>query len=297
MDQGFDDFFGFTDARHAWEKQPKELWDGRSLKPSQGWANDLFTDRAIDFLKRKKAVPFFLYVPYTDPHFNVEAPPEAVSKLEGKFPQPIANTHYAAMIEQLDRNIGRLLKTLDELKLTENTIVVFCSDHGATFEGGNRGASNFHDSNRPFRGQKRTLWEGGIRVPGIVRWPGQVPAGTVSNELVHNADVLPTLLAAAGAEPKSEWKIDGRNLLTTWEGKTKAPDRTLFWEWRSEGNLQLAAMKGDFKLVVTGNNRPELFDVVKDPAERRNIAAQFPRVAQSLNQELQGWIATERKSD
>src|SRR5262249_58764786 len=123
----------------------------------------------------------------------------------GKFKEkddrePVRAT-YAAMITRLDREVGRILTALDSLKLADNTLVVFSSDHGATFEVRNRGASAYHDSNFPFRGQKRTLWEGGIRVPGVVRWPGQVPAGQVSSEIVHMTDLLPTFLAAAGAKP------------------------------------------------------------------------------------------------
>ena len=304
MDQGFDEFFGFTDAKHAWEKHPNELWEGRELKPFEGWANDRFAERSVDFIKRRKAAPFFLYLAFTDPHFDVEAPPEEFRKYEKAFARPV-DAHYAAMVSRLDRNVGVVLKALDDLALSENTLVVFVSDHGATFEAGNKGSSVFHDSNRPFRGQKRTLWEGGIRVPAVVRWPGRVPSGVVSNSNMHNIDVFPTLLAAASpAGPKAPAplgstapKVDGRDMLGVWEGKAKAPDRTLFWEWRSEGTLQIAAMQGDLKLVRTGGNPPELFNVANDPAERRNIAALHPKNVKDLDGELRAWLATERKTD
>src|SRR5439155_10779310 len=136
------------------------------------------------------------------------------------------NAHYAAMVTRLDKEVGRLMKLLDDLGIADNTIILFTSDHGATFEAGNMGASYFHDSNRPFRGQKRTLWQGGIRVPGVVRWPGRVPAGKVSPEIVHMIDLLPTFLRAAAAEPKAEWQVDGRDLLAVWRGKEPAPERT-----------------------------------------------------------------------
>jgi arylsulfatase A-like enzyme len=298
MDQGFDEFFGFTDARHAWEQFPKELWHGRELKPVTGYANDMFTDRAIDFLERKKDAPFFLYLPYIATHFHIEAPDDEVALHRGKFPEadpsnPL-NATYAAMVTRLDKNVGRVLAALERLGLAENTIVIFSSDHGATFESGNKGVSNFHDSNRPFRGQKRTLWEGGIRVPGVVRWPGHVPSGVVTHGLVHNTDILPTLLAAAGSSPDPAWKVDGVNLLPAWTGASGYPERTLFWEWRSEGFDQLAAMRGDLKLVITGATRPELFDVEADPAERRSLAAQHPEAAKSLESSLKAWLATER---
>jgi arylsulfatase A-like enzyme len=300
MDQGFDEFFGFTDAVHAWEKFPKELWDGRERKPVSGHSDDLFTDRAIDFLGRHKGgpAPFFLYVPYINSHFNIEAPADEVALHRGKFPEkdpskPL-NATYAAMVTRLDKNVGRLLDALDGLGLSANTLVIFTSDHGATFERGNLGTSNFHDSNRPFRGQKRTLWEGGVRVPAVVCWPGRVPSGAVSREVVHMTDLFPTVLAAAGAKPDQAWKVDGVDLLPVWEGRSPAPERTLFWEWRSEGSNQLAAMRGALKLVVTNGGRPELFDVEADPGERRNAVAEHPELSERLQAELKAWLATER---
>jgi arylsulfatase A-like enzyme len=297
LDRGFDEFMGFTDAVHAWEQYPKELWFGREKKPVQGYANTLFTDRALDFLRRNKDRPFFLYLPYIATHFHIQAHAEDVAEHLGKFkerdPKDPANATYAAMVTRLDKEIGRVLEAVSGLGLSSDTLIVFSSDHGATFEKGNKGASAYHDSNRPFRGQKRTLWEGGIRVPGVVSWPGRVPAGEVSSSIVHMTDVFPTFLAAVGAEPDAAWKVDGCNLLSVWQGKAKAPERTLFWEWRTEGSRQLAAMRGDLKLVLTGGNAPEMFDVVNDPAERRSIIAQRPELAKQLRKELDTWLATE----
>jgi arylsulfatase A-like enzyme len=135
-----------------------------------------------------------------------------------------------------------------------------------------------------------------VRVPGLARWPGHVTEGKVSSELVHMTDLFPTFLATAGARPKAEWKIDGRNLLPAWSGREKGPERTLFWEWRAEGTQQLAALRGDMKLVVTGSNRPELFDVENDPAERRSVIAEYPKLAKELEDELKAWLATETEA-
>ena len=225
LDQGFDEFFGFTDAVHAWEKFPKVLWHGRERKPVSGYSDDLFTDRAVDYIGRQRDRPFFLYVPYIAPHFDIEAPEDEVALHRGKLPEadpakPL-NATYAALVTRLDKNVGRIVKALQEQGLADNTLVVFTSDHGATFERGNQGTSFAVDSNRPFRGQKRTLWEGGIRVPAIVRWPGKVPTSTVSHQVIHMTDVFPTLLAAAGGAPDPSWKVDGMNLLPVWEGKAE----------------------------------------------------------------------------
>jgi arylsulfatase A len=297
LDRGFDEFMGFTDAGHAWEQYPKELWFGREKKPVKGYSNTMFTDRAVEFIQRQKDRPFFLYVPYIATHFHIQAPPEDVKEHAGKFtekdPKNPINATYAAMVTRLDKEIGRILKTLDDLNLSGETLIVFSSDHGATFESGNKGASAYHDSNRPFRGQKRTLWEGGIRVPGVVRWPSHIPAGKVSQAIVHMTDVFPTFLAAAGGKPEPSWKVDGRNLLPVWEGKAEAPERTLFWEWRTEGSRQLAAMRGNLKLVLTGNNAPEMFDVVRDPGERRSIIAEHAELAKEMRKELNDWLKTE----
>jgi len=298
MDQGFDEFFGFTDAVHAWEKFPEKLWDGRAMKPVSGYADDLFTST----------------------HFNIEAPEDEVARHRGKFAgtekdsarprgkfagtekdsaRPL-NATYAAMVTRLDRNVGRLLAAVDTLGLTDKTMVVFTSDHGATFEQGNQGASAFHDSNRPFRGQKRTLWEGGIRVPAVVRWPGHVPAGEVVDYVVQMTDLFPSVLTAAGGRPDPSWKVDGRDILYYWTSHPHepcapaAPGGTQFWEWRGEGSNQLAAMQGRFKLVITNGGRPELFDVEADPAERRNVVAEHPDLAKRLGAELKAWLATER---
>jgi arylsulfatase A-like enzyme len=193
----------------------------------------------------------------------------------------------------MDRDVGRILSALDALQLAENTIVVFSSDHGATFEGLAGTGPNYFDSNRPFRGQKRTLWEGGMRVPTVVRWPGHVSAGAESHAIIHNCDMFPTLLAAAGAKANADAKIDGTNMLDVLCNKSPPPNRTLLWEWRESGNTQYAAMHGDLKLVITGDNPPELFNVETDPAERRDIKAEHPAEVKRMKEAIGQWLATE----
>jgi arylsulfatase A-like enzyme len=299
LDHGFDEFFGYTDAVHAWEKFPKKLWHGRDLKDvkGDGYADTLFTDRSIDFITRNKDHPFFLYLAFVAPHLHIQAPPEDVKPFLGKFPEKDAtknaNANYAAMIVRLDREVGRLLEALDALGLADDTIIVFTSDHGATFEVGNQGASAYHNSNRPFRGQKRTLWEGGIRVPALVCWPGKLPKGKTSDDPVHMTDLFPTLLAAAGGKAGA---VDGQNLLPVWLGQEKAPERTLFWEWRSEKAYQIAALKGPIKFIIPAAGAlPEMYDVVNDPAETRNIIAEHAELARAMEKELRAWLATEKK--
>lgn len=302
MDRGFDEFFGYTDAKHAWEKFPKQLWHGRELKdvPTGSYADTMFTDKSIDFVTRNKGKPFFLYLPFVAPHFHVEAPAEDVKPFLGKFKEKegtkSANANYAAMITRLDKEVGRLLAKLDELGLMDNTLIVFTSDHGATFETGNMGASMFHRSNFPFRGQKRTLWEGGIRVPCLIAWNGHIPAGKTNDEPMHMTDLFPTLLAAANGKVDPAWKVDGQNMLDVWKGKAKAPERTLFWEWRVEKTFHIAAMRGPIKFIITAKDgKPAMYNVVEDPGETKNIINQHRPLAQQMERELREWLATQRK--
>jgi arylsulfatase A len=300
MDQGFDEFFGFTDASAAHRQYPKTLWEGREEKANSDYANVRFADHAVEFLKRQSpnsngGKPFFLYLPFTIAHFDIDAPPADVEPFKGKFaetrPSVFTNANYAAMVTRLDKEVGRVLTALDDLKLAGETIVVFTSDHGATYEAGNGGASKFHKSNGVFRGQKRTLYEGGLRVPACVRWPGHVPAGRVTDDVFQMIDLFPTLLAAAGG--KAEANVDGANQLPLWlGGASPVADRTLFWEWRVERSNQRSAMKGSVKLVLTGENA-ELFDVATDPEEQHSLAEQRPEEVKKLRAELEAWLGTE----
>ncbi len=295
LDQGFDQTFGYLDARAAWEHFPKTLFRGRDPVPVTGYSADLVADESIKFIEANKRNPFFLYSAFIEPHFLIEAPEEEVARYRGKFkeknPAKPYNATYAAMIHRLDAAIGRIAKAIDDAGLAENTIVVFSSDNGATFEKGNEGAANYHDSNRPFRGQKRSLEEGGIRMPAFVRWRNNIPAGKRSEEIMHMTDVLPTLMAAATLAPDPSWKVDGENMLDVWTGRKKAPERTIFWEWQTEGGDMYAAMRGEYKLLHMGVNH-FLYDVVKDPQERRNIAQEYPDVTRQLQAELKAWRAT-----
>lgn len=299
LDQGFDHTYGYLDAIHAWEHFPKELFRGRVKEPVKGYSCDLLATEAIDWMKKNRTDPFFLYVPFIEPHYYIEAPAEDVARYKGRFqeknPAEPVNARYAAMIHRLDSAIGRILRSLDEMKLAGDTMVVFTSDNGGTFEKGNQGASAYHDSNRPFRGQKRSLEEGGIREPAIVRWPGRVPAGTRSTDPIHNVDLLPSIMAAAGATPDSAWKVDGVSMLDVWTGKAKAPDRTLFWELENQsGWTMYAASRGDFKLLRLGPNE-FLYNLKNDPGERRTLGAEYPEVLAGLRKDLDGWLATAKR--
>ena len=276
MDQGFDEFFGFTDAYHAFEKFPRTLWDRRAWRPVSGYADDLFTDRGVNFIRRAVDRPFFLYPPYISAHFNIEAPADKVATHRGKFPEadpsrPL-NATDAVMVTRLDKNVGRILDAIDEAGLADDTIVVFTSDHGASFEAGNLGTSAALGSNR-------------LAGPGRV---GGRLAGGRPDDRPH-AD--PPRRGGRGPRPVVEGRR-GRPAPVV-DGPFVRPDRTLFWGWRSEGFHGLAALLDDLKLIVTRDGPPELYDVVADPEERRDIAATNPDAVRRLGGELAAWIATE----
>ncbi len=292
LDQGFEETFGYLDAIHAWEHFPKKLWRGKQEVPVEGYSCDLLAREASRFIARNRAYPFLLYVPFIEPHFWVEAPAENMAKFRGKFPESDAakpvNAAYGAMIERLDAAIGRIFDAIRNAGLDEDTMVVFSSDNGATFEQRTYGAPAFHDSNGPFRGQKRSLEEGGIRVPAFVRWPGRVPAGRRSDTPVHMTDVMPTMLAAAGISPGAGWKLDGHNLLEHFAGKAAPPERTLFWEFQVEGYQMKAAMRGDWKYLDIGGNQ-FFYNLRDDPSERRTRQAEQPALFKSMQEDWERW--------
>ncbi len=298
LDQGFDETYGYADAREAWEHFPKKLWRGRQQEEVTGYSCDILAAEAQKFIMKNKANPFFLYVPFIEPHFWIESPEENVKKYQGKFtekdPTKPYNAHYAGMIERLDAAIGRIVKTIDDAGLGKDTIIMFSSDNGATFEDRTYGATLFHDSNRPFRGQKRSLEEGGIRVPGFVRWTDRVPGKQRSNTVVHMTDVFPSMLAVAGEAPKPDWKVDGTNMLDVWTGKSNGPDRAVFWEFTVEGWQMYAGMRGDWKYlqIGEGNVNQWLYNVKEDPEERRNRSGEHPEIFKSLQAEVRAWMQT-----
>ena len=306
VDQGWDEFLGFITAREAWEHFPEWLHHNRGKVDVSGFTSDIFADAAIEFISKQRDKPFFVYLAFTEPHSWIEAPRSEVARFLGEFEEADVgepnNARYAAMITKMDESLGRVLDALDRMNLSDDTLVIFTSDQGATFEPQNEGASYYHDSNTPFRGQKRSLEEGGIRVPGAVRWPRRVAPGGTSDEVMHFIDIFPTLLAS---------DVDGANMLAVLEGKRSSPERTLFWEWEADqgepeanfegvqmgkhavrGVKMYAAMLGDMKLLEINGAR-YLYDVARDPAERRPLSTEHPELVVSLHEALQEWKATD----
>ena len=312
--QGFDHYFGYTDQVHAHNYYPEFLWrDGERVplrnevvRPETGYArndggaatrridysHDLLTEEALAFVERNRERPFFLYLPYTIPHANNQSWVLDRHGMEvpdfGPYEDrdwPVPQKGLAAMITRMDRDVGRLMALLKELGLDDETIVSFTSDNGPHSERGNDPA--FFDSNGPLRGQKRDLYEGGIRVPLIARWPGKIKAGAVSHHLSANWDFLPTASELAGVGPPED--IDGISYLATLLGREPQPKQHahLYWEFHESGFSQ-AVRIDHWKGVRHGLAGPvELYDLENDIGEQHDVAARHPQVIEQIEAVLE----------
>ena len=302
--QGFDSFFGYLNQHHAHTYYPAFLWRNEEKVPlpnvesatenvvekAVAYTPDLFRDEAIKFIEANKARPFFLYFATTVPHANNEKTratgegnevPSDAPYTNESWPQ--AEKNKAAMITRLDADVGQLLAKLKELGLEENTVVFFSSDNGPHKEGGNDPA--FFHSSGPFRGIKRSLTDGGIRVPGIVRWAGVTKPGTVSDHVWAFWDVLPTACDLAGVPTPAGG--DGVSLAPTITGRgTQKAHDFLYWEFH-EGGFKQAVRHRNWKAIRPAPGQPlELYDVAADPGESKNVAAANPGVVKTIEEYL-----------
>tara|TARA_B110000483_G_scaffold8430_1_gene9996 strand:+ start:8140 stop:9555 length:1416 start_codon:yes stop_codon:yes gene_type:complete len=255
---------------------------GREKKRDK--AVDELTERSIRFLEEQGEEPFMLCLMHYTPHVPLASPREDEALYDdtpkGRFQK---NQKYAGMISHLDQSIKTLLDKLKVLELEEDTVVIFTSDNG-----GLRTVT----SNKPYRGAKGDLYEGGIRVPLMARWPGRIAAGSLCDLPVHSADYFPTFLELAGLEPMPEAHRDGVSLLPLWSGKS-AKSRTFYWHFPHRGTPSSTVMEGDWKLVhMIESNRYELFDLKNDPGEKRDRATEFPERVERLGRKLEAHLVS-----
>ncbi|MBA4149557.1 MAG: sulfatase-like hydrolase/transferase [Verrucomicrobia bacterium] len=302
--RGFDEFLGYYGAFGLYEN-PKLTSPPGTEKIVNGYSTDIFADAACEFMERNKNKPFFLNVAFNAAHLVQVAKPEDLARFEHiKDPK---RRRAAAIISNLDANIGRIAAQMKKLDLDRNTLLFFFSDNGGE-------PPILGTMNGPFRGMKFDLYEGGIRVPFFARWPEGLPKGKTSDALMSAVDLLPTIAAATGARIPEE--VDGANLLPYLRGQTKKePHKALFWRTTEHSALQrmrkqpkanppvyiphIAAVRQDkWKLVVfddAGKNpRSELYDVIKDPSESNDLAIKEKKVVQRLVKELDAWRATSK---
>lgn len=281
--QGFDEWFGYLNQRRAhsyypmylWRNQEKVFLNGNRAGAEGQYTHDLFTEYALEFVRKHHDQRFFLYLPYTIPHQEYVIPDLGPYEEEPWSQDALV---HAAMITRMDRDIGRLMDLLEQLEIDEHTMVFFCSDNGAA-----RTWDGIFDSAAPFRGHKGDLYEGGIRTPMIVRQPGQVPAGTVSDLPWYFADVLPTLTELGGGNLPEN--VDGMSVLPALYGQQQDPgDRYLYWESYRGGDFQQAVRWNDWKGVRLNPDQPiELYNLAEDVAETRNVAQQHPEVVNQID--------------
>jgi arylsulfatase A len=278
---GFDYFFGYNCQMQAHEYYPDHLWRNFDRVPLDGktYSHDLMANEALDFVRRSKDQPFFLYLAFTIPHLKLQVPDLGPYANE---PWPDNQKKMAAMITRMDRDIGRLMALLKELGLDDNTLVVFNSDNGAVYRDERFGHSG------PLRGFKRDMYEGGLRSPSIARWPGRIKPGTVSEQVWAFWDFLPTMAELTGQ--KAPQGIDGISVLPAWLDGKRVAHPPLYFEFH-EGGFTQAARIGDWKAVKLGTKKPiELYDLKTDLGEQHNVAAAHPDVVQ----ECEAFLKTAR---
>ncbi|HEX8138053.1 MAG TPA: arylsulfatase [Pyrinomonadaceae bacterium] len=287
--QGFDYWFGYLNQNLAHNYYPDYLWRNQERVdlPRGTYSHDLFTQEALDFIRRERAGPFFLYLAYTLPHANNELTRKTGNGMEVPTDAPYSRErwrqqekNYAAMVTRLDADTGKILALLKELGLDGDTIVMFTSDNGPQSQDEGGYDQEFFNSNGPFRGIKRELYEGGIREPFIVRWPGKVRGGRTSYGVAAQWDLLPTMAALAGAQTPAT--LDGISILPVLLGR-RAPQREyLYWEFHEGGYAQAARM-GRWKGVRHGPNGPiELYDLDGDVGETLDVAGKHPRIVRRM---------------
>lgn len=304
--QGFDFFFGYNCQRKAHNHYPPELWRNTArvrLAGNDGgptgrqYAPDLFEAEALGFIEANRSRPFFLFFATTIPHLALQVPEDSLAEYAGLWPEtpydgskgylphPTPRAAYAAMVTRFDRSVGRIMARIEELGLAKDTLVLFASDNGPTYDVGGYDMDFFLGAGG-FRSHKGYLYEGGIRVPFIARRPGVVPAGRASAGLVTFQDVLPTCLEIAGARPAED--VDGVSLRRLLEGRTGGPsdDRAIHMEFPAYGGQQMARLgrwKGVRQGLLENPDAPiELYDLEEDPGETADVAAAHPEVVAEL---------------
>ncbi len=311
--QGFDEFFGYNCQRFGHNYYPRHLWHNNNkveIKENEGsktgiYAPTLIHEKTIKFIEDNKDKPFFLYVPSIIPHAELSAPERNMKKYRGKLlpekayrgvdsgngfrrgsygSQKECHAAFAAMIDLLDEQVGEIVNKVKELGLEKNTIIIFTSDNGPHLEGG--ADPDFFDSNGKYKGYKRNLYEGGIRVPMIAYCPERIKAGTETDHLSAFWDVMPTIAELTNC--KKEFKTDGISFAPTLMGKNTEQKKHdfLYWEFHGAGG-KVAVRKGKWKGIISNirnkeKTKIELFDLDNDIEEKNNIAEQNPQILEEL---------------
>ncbi|HTN76509.1 MAG TPA: arylsulfatase [Pirellulaceae bacterium] len=296
--QGFDFFYGYNCQRHAHNHYPKYLWRNQQREELDGQqhSHDLCEREALKFIDDNQRKPFFLYIPFAIPHLALQVPDDSLAEYKGVWEDPAYDgkkgyrahltprAAYAAMVTRMDRSVGRVLDKLQELKLDENTLVMFSSDNGPTYNRLGGSDSEFFQSAGNLRGFKGSLYEGGIRVPLIASWPGTIKADQTSDLPCAAYDLLPTFGELAGATTPD--KCDGLSLAPTLTGRGKqTPHAFLYWEfpgYAGQQAIRLGHWKGVRQKLARGHTQWELYDLEADPSEAHDLASTRPEIVKEI---------------
>jgi arylsulfatase A-like enzyme len=300
MAHGFDEFFGFLGGAldyytHLRGNGKPDLYENATPVETPAYLTDEITRRSIGFVERHSSAPFFLEVAYNAVHWPFEPPGMPASGQHGAAKPPVAGDRgealyqgpdaavpatrrdYVRMLERADEGVGEILAELKKRGLSRNTLVIFTNDNGG----------EWLSRNAPLTNRKSTLWEGGIRVPLILRWPGHLPANKSSPQVAITMDLTASILSATGSAAPATYKPEGINLLPSLSGQSPVVERELFWR-RLRPVLQRAVRSGRWKLVDDGGNF-YLFDVAADPGERHDLTAAHPDLVHKLEAAMDAW--------
>lgn len=303
LNRGFDEFYGFLNGAHSYyESDPTfgeqhnrwPMFRNEKIVEMSGYLTDVFSDEAVDFIERNKEKPFFLYLAYNAVHSPWEVPDSYIDRL-AHIPGEYRRL-FAAMVLAMDDGIGRVMQSLKDEGLSDDTIVMFISDNGTPYGqqrvGDPASPQDYMSSTGPLRGFKGDTYEGGIRVPFIINWPGQLPSGKSYDLPVSTLDITPTITSFLGIDtPDKGFNFDGIDLLPYLTGENKArPHGILYWRRKND----YAIRKGDWKLAFndgnpTGNNRIELFDLANDIGEKDDVSQTHPEIVSELQDLFDEW--------
>ncbi len=311
--QGFDLFYGYNCQRHAHNHYPAFLWRNDQKEPLTGndaepqlqgvtYSQDKFIAEAEQFVRSHRHGPFFLYLPVTIPHLSIQVPQDSLAEYVSKIPEspheppagaryhylnhPAPHAGYAAMVSHLDRGVGQIIDLVHELGLDDNTLILFTSDNGPTFDRLGGADSDFFHSSAGLRGRKGEVYEGGLRVPLVARWPGVIKPGAETAVAAAMWDLLPTLGEAAGADAPEP--IDGISLMSVLrEPATELAREHLYWEFAAKDGQQAVRWrewKGVRTNLANGPQRWQLYDLSVDESESQDVADEHPKIVERIEQ-------------
>ena len=284
IQNGFDYFFGIHSGAadyisHKGDSRRHDLYENDLLVYPEGYLTDLITQKAISFINLKHTRPFFLTINYNAPHWPWQGPSDTAYHDTMSFRKGGSASTYASMMKSLDDGIGNIMKALDDAGLSGRTIIIFTNDNGGERFSDNGGLSQ----------SKGTLWEGGIRVPAFVRWPGHIKPATVTDQVAITMDWNVTILRAAG-ENSYKFNHDGLDLMPVLTGKKKNTDRILYWR-TTQRTRHKAIRSGKWKYLQEEKGE-YLFDLSQDPGEKNDLQKKEPAVLEKLKKEYAAWEKT-----